>query len=80
MFGIHAQFIVSDAAGNDAFITEQTRHISKIRGRAPKLATVRENIPEKFSEPHRRELFHGQSAFLQQEGAFARNSNAPSRT
>ena len=61
-FRFIAKVILADAAGDDALISQSTRHISEICRSAAKLPAISENIPEQFAEPHRRELFHNEEA------------------
>src|SRR3977135_2918070 len=50
-----SQPVLPDAARNDSAITEQSRHVCKIRGSAAKLFAVAENVPQKFAEADDRE-------------------------
>jgi hypothetical protein len=62
-FGCFPEIIAADPAGNDTLIAQETRHVREIRGRAAKLAPLREYIPEQFAQSDGRELFHGRPAY-----------------
>src|SRR5580704_12815296 len=50
--GSASQRVAADSTGDDAKITQQTRHVREIRRGAAKFFALRENVPKELAEAH----------------------------